>query len=53
MPTTKKELQQRDLGGELLESVRQMKAGRAGKVYKVGSNIGRVSAASIKNIFRP
>nr|WP_297452285.1 hypothetical protein [Ferrovum sp.] len=36
---TAKELQERDakrnLGDELLESVRQMKSGRAGKVHKV------------------
>lgn len=39
MPMTEKELQKRDakrdLGAELLESVRQMKAGRAGKTHKV------------------
>src|SRR3990172_6953737 len=39
MPMTDKELHKRDakrdLGAELLESVRQMKAGRAGKTHKV------------------
>jgi len=39
MPMTEKELQQRDakrnLGAELLESVREMKAGRAAKLHKV------------------
>ena len=39
MPMTEKELQKRDakrdLGAELLESVCQMKAGRAGKTHKV------------------
>lgn len=39
MPMTAKELQKRDakrdLGAELLKSVRQMKAGRAGKIHKV------------------
>jgi putative transcriptional regulator len=39
MPMTEKELQKRDakrdLGAELLESVRQMKTGRAGKIHKV------------------
>jgi len=39
MPMTDKELQKRnakrDLGTELLESVRQMKAGRSGKIHKV------------------
>lgn len=39
MPMTEKELQKRDakrdLGTELLESVRQMKAGRAVKTHKV------------------
>jgi putative transcriptional regulator len=39
MSMTEKELQERDakrdLGGELLESVRQMKAGRAAKKHKV------------------
>ena len=39
MPMAEKELQKRDakrgLGAELLESVRQMKAGRAGKIHKV------------------
>jgi putative transcriptional regulator len=39
MPMTEKELQKRDakrdLGAELLESVHQMKAGRAGKIHQV------------------
>ena len=39
MPMTEKELQKRDakrdLGVELLKSVRQMKAGRAGKIHKL------------------
>jgi putative transcriptional regulator len=39
MPMTEKELKKRDtqrnLGAELLESVRQMKAGRAGKIHQV------------------
>lgn len=39
MPMTEKELlkrdAKRDLGAELLESVRQMKAGRTGKTHKV------------------
>lgn len=39
MTMTEKELQQRDakrdLGAELLESVREMKAGRTGKIHKV------------------
>ena len=39
MPMTEKELRkrdaQRDLGAELLESVRQMKAGRAGRIHQV------------------
>lgn len=39
MRMTEKELQKRDakrdLGAELLKSVRQMKAGRAGKIHKV------------------
>lgn len=42
MPMTEKELQKRDakcdLGAELLTSVRQMKAGRAGKIHKVAAN---------------
>lgn len=39
MPMTEKELKKRDakrdLGAELLESVRQMKTGRTGKTHKV------------------
>ena len=48
---TEKELKkrdtQRDLGAELLESVRQMKAGRAGKIYQV--DVPPVVSARIKS----
>ena len=51
MPMTEKELQARDakrnLGAELLESVRQMKAGRAGKIHKV--SIPPVVSARMKS----
>ncbi len=51
MPMTEKELQMRDakrnLGAELLESVRQMKAGRAGKIHKV--SIPPVVSARMKS----
>ena len=35
MPVTKKQTNKRNLGAELLESVQQMKAGRAAKLHKV------------------
>ncbi len=48
---TAKELQERDakrnLGDELLESVRQMKSGRAGKVHKVA--VSPVVSARMKS----
>jgi len=48
---TEKELQKRDakrdLGAELLKSVRQMKAGRAGKIHKVA--ISPVVSARMKS----
>ena len=51
MTMTDKELQRRDakrnLGTELLESVRQMKAGRAGKIHKVA--IPAVVSARMKS----
>lgn len=51
MPMTGKELQKRDakrdLGAELLKSVSQMKAGRAGKVHKVA--ISPVVSARMKS----
>lgn len=51
MPMTEKELQKRDakrdLGAELLKSVRQMKAGRAGKIHKVA--ISPVVSARMKS----
>ena len=51
MPMTEKELQKRDakrdLGAELLKSVRQMKAGRAGKIHKVA--IAPVVSARMKS----
>ena len=51
MSMTAKELQKReakrDLGGELLESVRQMKSGRAGKVHKVA--VSPVVSARMKS----
>jgi len=41
MPMTEKELRKRyakrDLGAELLKSVGQMKAGRAGKIHKIAA----------------
>ena len=51
MPMTEKELQKRDakrdLGAELLKSVRQMKAGRAGKIHKVA--VSPVVSARMKS----
>jgi putative transcriptional regulator len=51
MTMTTKELKQRDskrdLGAELLESVRQMKSGRAGKIHKVA--ISPVVSARMKS----
>src|SRR5512139_1126375 len=51
MPMTNKELQKRDakrdLGTELLESVRQMKAGRAGKIHHV--SVSPVVSARMKS----
>ena len=51
MPMTEKELQKRDakrdLGAELLKSVRQMKAGRAGKIHKVA--VSPVVSARVKS----
>jgi putative transcriptional regulator len=51
MPMTDKELRkrdaQRDLGAELLESVRQMKAGRAGRIHQV--EVPPVVSARIKS----
>lgn len=35
MPVTKKQINKRNLGAELLESVQQMKTGRAAKLHKV------------------
>ena len=51
MPMTEKELKkrdaQRDLGTELLESVRKMKAGQAGKIHKV--EVSSVVSARLKS----
>lgn len=51
MPMTEKELkkrdEERDLGAELLESVKQMKAGRAGRIHKI--EVSRVVSARIKS----
>lgn len=51
MPMTTKELQKRDakrdLGAELLQSVRQMKSGRAGKIHNVA--ISQVVSARMKS----
>jgi len=51
MPMTEKELQKRDakrdLGAELLKSVRQMKAGSSGKIHKVA--ISPVVSARMKS----
>ncbi len=51
MPMTEKELKkrdaQRDLGTELLESVRQMKAGHTGKIHKV--EVSSVVSARLKS----
>ena len=51
MPMTEKELQKRDakrdLGAELLKSVRQMKAGRAGKIHKLA--VSPVVSARMKS----
>lgn len=51
MPMTEKELKkrdaQRDLGTELLESVRQMKAGNTGKIHKV--EVSSVVSARLKS----
>lgn len=51
MPMTEKELKERDakrdLGAELLESVAQMKSGRAGRIHKV--EISPVTAARLKS----
>ena len=51
MPMTEKELQKRDakrdLDAELLKSVRQMKAGRAGKIHKVA--VSPVISARMKS----
>jgi len=51
VPMTEKELKERDakrdLGAELLESVAQMKSGRAGRIHKV--EISPVTAARLKS----
>ena len=51
MPMTEEELKkrdsQRDLGAELLESVRQMKAGRAGQVHQI--EVSAAVSARIKS----
>lgn len=51
MPMTEKELkkrdEERDLGAELLESVKQMKAGRAGRIHKI--EVSPVVSARIKS----
>lgn len=51
MPMTEKELKkrdaERDIGAELLESVRQMKAGRASRIHKV--EVPPVVSARIKS----
>lgn len=43
----KKRDEERDLGAELLESVKQMKAGRAGRIHKV--EVSSVVSARIKS----
>ncbi|SER84315.1 putative transcriptional regulator [Nitrosomonas sp. Nm51] len=51
MPMTEKELkkrdEERDLGAELLESVKQMKAGRASRIHKV--EVSPIVSARIKS----
>ena len=51
MPMTEKELKkrdaERDLGAELLESVTQMKAGRANRIHKV--DVSPVVSARLKS----
>jgi len=51
MPMTEKELkkrdEERDLGAELLESVKQMKAGRAARIHKI--EVSPVVSARIKS----
>ena len=47
MPVTKKQTTKRNLGAELLESVQQMKAGRAAKLHKVA--VSPVISARMKS----